>query len=87
MAEYIEREELCKRCGESLTKCGLCVAKDIPAADVVEVKRGRWEPQKEFDFVAGHAVVTGFCCSLCGLYYVDEHNLCPNCGAKMDLEE
>ena len=41
MAEYIEREALCNLFGGSVIKCNLCVAKEVPAADVVEVVHGR----------------------------------------------
>lgn len=50
---------------------------NIPTADVVEVKHGKWtsiglmNPQ----------------CSLCHKYNYEESRFCPNCGTKMDLEE
>lgn len=57
-----------------------------PAADVVEVRRGKWIDDD---------LSEGVICSLCG--YVDYtfnynqnewgSNYCPNCGAKMDLED
>lgn len=57
---------------------------DIPAADVVEVKHGKWEDGNGF-------------CPCCGEnkfkdLYADiwadwKPKYCPNCGAKMDLEE
>ena len=55
---------------------------DMPAANVQSVKHGRWD---------------GYICSECnvcadyfisGDFYFDEKpNFCPNCGAKMDLED
>ena len=40
MADYIERDAVCKLCREScFSECHLCFVKDVPAADVVEVVR------------------------------------------------
>ena len=56
----------------------------IPAADVAPVVHGRWVP----------AFHVGDCCYRCSecqflrdAYLLDIGNYCPNCGAKMDLEE
>ena len=69
--EYIEREALCKACGESIVKCNLCVAKEIPASDVVEVVHGRWEWREEWDTdeVAHTATLKscGWYCTECGI--------------------
>ena len=90
MAEYIERdkakEELlswarCIKHPEHLmTEDAMCVLDSIPVADVVEVKHGWWvmlpyiEPYKNK-------------CSNCEKGSDLETDYCPNCGAKMDLEE
>lgn len=63
----------------------------IPAADVVEVRRGKWLDE---DFPDKPATVHGMAiCSVCGeLSHKAEHgynilsNYCPNCGAKMWAE-
>jgi len=50
----------------------------IPAADVVEVRHGRWEHLNwGFDYDR---------CTECGYEhrYSDVFNYCPSCGAKMD---
>lgn len=62
------------------------VIESIPAADVREVKRGRWINQRADSEM----------CSACGTrFYVsalfavggnDEPNFCPNCGANMREE-
>lgn len=55
----------------------------LPAADVREVKHGRWIKEKTSALVHWH-------CSVCGdCYYLDEPNAeyCPRCGAKMDGEK
>lgn len=52
----------------------------LPAADVVEVRHGRWKGAGLGDYY----------CSLCNETYsigaerVKNWNNCPNCGAKMD---
>lgn len=56
---------------------------DIPAADVAEVRHGRWE-------YASYNGVYDVLCSACGYspgikFYAS--NYCPNCGARMDKED
>ena len=52
--------------------------RDMKTADVVPVRHGKWLHRKN-----GVAY-----CSECEVDTVeDETNYCPNCGAKMDLEE
>ena len=63
--------------------------KAIPAADVAPVRHGRW--------IESHHLYYGakqYECSLCWAEaFWDKHGItekypcCPNCGAKMDLEE
>lgn len=64
---------------------GINYATVLPAADVVEVKRGRWEtimvaPAREL-------VRWSHVHQECGYLYTDlrtqGHNFCPNCGADM----
>ena len=91
--EYINREsaieaiendcsELVYYTKEDAIQC----VKAIPAADVAEVRHGRWEKQSGL-----------YSCSECGMtcpYDVQADvieywacNYCPNCGAKIDKEE
>ena len=103
MAEYIEREAAIAVCSaqykECLRKsdwCGDTVAwnigfnlKAIPAADVVEVKHGRWVKKFEryHDTHTDESWDEEYCsCPLCGKDSYLEHNYCPNCGARMDGE-
>lgn len=103
MSEYIDREKFisdiknryCKPCeneGKDYkhTKCRACWVDDMiveiegaPTAEVVEVKHGKWE------YIGTDKHGNVFRCSNCalriGLDY--ETTYCPNCGAKMDLEE
>ena len=104
MAEYINRPELLRI--ESLLDSDVLRAsktasviydqimydiEHIPAADVEEVKHGKWiEVQKENIW---NDIVPVLECSACGKYTVGtrgimtKSNYCPNCGAKMDLED
>ena len=107
MAEYIKREALEKDLNIRLSalrgKNGYydhytdgfdeCVdrVENFPAADVEEVKHGKWiEVQKENIW---NDIVPVLECSACGKYTVGtrgimtKSNYCPNCGAKMDLED
>ena len=97
MAEYIEREAAVKVAekyglanGSALGRhTGLadCIASeiaDIPAADVAPVVHGRWIEKEKYTFGIMYD------CSLCENRILDNGhpwNYCPNCGAKMDLEE
>ena len=87
MAEYIEREdllELYRMDDPVLNENGhvpLPVIRqnimDIPAADVVPVRHGRWIDTREY--------CGDYMCSNCeALYGTNKFNYCPNCGAKMD---
>ena len=49
---------------------------NLPAADVREVKRGKWGDVSEY------AVIPSGKCSVCGKYNRIT-NFCPNCGARM----
>ena len=54
---------------------------DYPAADVVEVRHGKWQN-------GDMPTYGGYKCSLCGentTHY--KANFCPNCGARMDKED
>lgn len=66
----------------------LLEVEDAPAADVEPVRHGRWVDYMVRDWrcsECGQKIikvrnVDGYC-------YNDKPNYCPNCGAKMDLEE
>lgn len=92
MKEYIEREAARDLFEQALVDdWEIQYADDrldeIPAADVVEVRHGRWIwGAQDFECGKSHE------CSVCGGfidYYhggADDYNYCPNCGAKMDGE-
>lgn len=90
MAEYLEREALLHGMKMDI-RPPFAVVRDFPAADVAEVKHGKWiEVQKENIW---NDIVPVLECSACGKYTVGtrgimtKSNYCPNCGAKMNLED
>ncbi len=63
---------------------------DIEAADVVEVRHGRWEWKEDLkaeDENGWFIREQGYVCSECGFIGSDNFRYCPNCGAKMDEED
>lgn len=91
MDEYIRRgaaiEETCSDCTERNICGGSCSDTDrlraIPAADVVEVRQGRWISKNSDGSWRVDA------CSVCGkdthyVRYAPAYDYCPNCGAQMD---
>ena len=54
----------------------------MPAADVQEVKHGRWEYNNEA--YVGSNPYGSYNCSICGENVPHKTNYCPNCGARMD---
>lgn len=67
------------------------IIRSIPAADVAPVVHGKWMV-KQIDSFRKFEIT----CSVCGWTGIDnydsyddpaDYNYCPNCGAKMDLEE
>ena len=91
MAEYIERDELLKFKADVYDEdghvlyavpTGYIVA--MPSADVAPVRHGRWVEKGKYTFGIMYD------CSLCENRILDNGhpwNYCPNCGARMDLEE
>lgn len=76
---------------KELLKAVASVFDIVPAADVEPARRGRWG-RTDDDWNS----LTTFQCTVCGeefCFETDEdlqllnYNYCPNCGAKMDLEE
>ena len=91
MAEYIDREAAVDAVadiyydtpGINLTAEKFEAAiNGIPAADVAPVRHGRWETNSDRP--------DSLICSICkcgfDMWKHDQHNYCPNCGAKMDGE-
>ena len=79
MAEYIEREAAQKFLAQDYAYAAADLLKYVPAADVVEVRRGEWILDKDNDFY----------CSACKKYppLIRQTNFCPKCGADMRGKE
>ena len=82
MAEYIERGfalDVVKRTSGDYAAAFAEIA-HAPAADVVEVRHGRWEN-------GGNGLYDT--CTACGkeIYLAIPMNYCPECGALMDGKE
>lgn len=86
MAEYISREALqnavernCDMQDLYLPIHFLQIADEIPAADVREVRHGKWLKYDDTEYFIAK-------CSLCRNWIDTRHgtNYCPNCGARMD---
>lgn len=99
MAEYIERSAIMRRIEIEAFRWGeeydlqqiLGDIEDAPAADVVEVRHGKWLPSRNG--------INPIRCDKCNMpalfvheqdgfggfgFYRCPSNYCPNCGAKMD---
>lgn len=77
--EYIPRKAVLKIIYTSTAPA--LEVKAMPAADVVEVRHGKWIDERQEGLSSFSAE-----CSLCGkrtLAYF-HYYYCPNCGAKMD---
>lgn len=103
MKEYIEREALidsldglCDRVCQYSKKqraamCGACplghafdLVEEFPAADVEPVRHGRWVLTTEDD---GYGEYQIYKCDKCGAITAQRKNYCPDCGAKMEVDD
>lgn len=88
MSEYIEREKAIMYAHNALpfnpNECEKLeeVLRMMPAADVAPVVHGKWETGHYDEF--GNYV---WPCSNCKRESEEFSPYCPNCGAKMDVEE
>lgn len=88
MDEYIRRGEAIEQFEDSTSaipeKLARIRIKEIPAADVVEVRHGRWIPTHDADKLR---------CSRCDVIHLiaqyphGEINYCPNCGARNNRQK
>ena len=66
--------------GETTMKCVARAIKEVPTADVVEVRHGEYHNTRFTDGVFYQEQ-----CSICGEWtYEYDKKYCPHCGAKMD---
>ena len=91
MAEYIEREALLLRIDcYGTNKFGMldenirAFVKEQPAADVAPVVHGEWLLRHEG---YGHYWECSSCHKNPCIYVTKDTRYCPNCGAKMDIED
>ena len=86
MAEYLEREALLHEMKMDI-RPPFAVVRDFPPADVAPVVHGNWVSC----FEDWRKKIEGDKCSSCGFEHygtnIRSYNFCPNCGAKMDLED
>ena len=92
MSDYISREAAKMAVVEAMGKhhSPYNAIVMLPAADVREVKRGKWKRVVDFTGVEAfgykETMLVGYGCNVCG-YEVDvsdgDYNFCPNCGADM----
>jgi len=70
------------RCGSCLIDNAIIAVDAVPSVDAEPVRHGKWVYHED-DLMSWNS------CSLCGCEAFDLHgaNYCPNCGAKMDLED
>ena len=97
MIDYISREEALNACCEGCSAARDCRPgercvdymriKEIPAADVREVRRGKWICHTTLEYdgewlctVCGNEVTI----CMCGKDKTWTYNYCPNCGANME---
>ena len=101
MKEYIERAQLLKNLGYDETRRAdvlpgstFDIVLKEPAADVAEVRHGRWNPEIHHTYIPveydqnGDPILheyTSFRCSLCGREELKEEPYC-HCGARMGKE-
>ena len=87
MKEYIERVTARNALIRALgyCQCANDVITRIPAADVAEVRHGRWERVS-----TASGIISRVRCSVCaGTQPLTFENMpyCPTCGARMDEED
>ena len=94
MTEYIERAALKRELApyeendfSQQMDVILAIVDAQPAADVVEVRHGRWGEYESFPLTSS---LNGHPCSECGMHFstlaIPVMKYCPNCGARMDKE-
>lgn len=89
--EYEERLRMADYCGDTVAWNIGGAIKSLPAADVAEVRHGKWIPSD----MGGGEPDEAYVCSECGEPWtlIDgnpaENNMryCPACGARMDKED
>lgn len=96
MAEYIDRDIVLAHKGDCydydghlLYAVGTGDILRIPAADVVERKKGEWIDKEIVTYLLNgerYATAYGYYCSNCGKTVGEKGNFCPSCGSDMRKE-
>ena len=88
MKEYIEKAALLENLNHAgiLSRFVKFKIERFPAADVAEVRHGRWE------FLGPNRLIKSCMCGTCSVchvrsVYIVNTAICPNCGAPMDKED
>lgn len=90
MAEYISKQAFKEKylCCGWLPEMSEEEFNSFPAADVVEVRHGRWGEYESFPLTSS---LNGHPCSECGMHFstlaIPVMKYCPNCGALMKEDE
>lgn len=93
MKEYIEKAVALEALSKSGVTCNMRAHKivaSIQAADVVEVRHGRWIPEACESVSKRNRLIEYrvYSCSICGRSNGRiKKRYCPNCGARMDKED
>jgi hypothetical protein len=81
-----EDSRLVASCGEEHTADDIIsIIMTAPPIDAEPVRHGRWEMSSDIpDYI-----ICSRCCAVFDVWKADmeQYHYCPNCGAKMDLEE
>ena len=76
----------CERSNMLPVECSaITLIKNVPAADVVEVRHGRWHRFMKGSGQSGNTLILSdaFQCTVCKESFWNKSNYCPNCGADM----
>lgn len=83
--QYGTEDDYTRGYGAAIDAIDIIVLKET--ADVQEVKHGKWIELVKIR-KGGEIRLVHWQCSLCGCFLgTNTESYCPNCGAKMDLEE
>lgn len=89
MSKYIDRAALFNSLSGAKTVEEIFAAiQAAPAADVQEIRRGKWE-QHDDEYYAGGGYWECSCCKwrISNFIFIEDARYCPHCGAAMIEEE
>lgn len=85
-----QKSKICPGANEPTVKDVFALVMHAPAADVVEVRHGRWIPEACESVSKRNRLIEYrvYSCSICGRSNGRvKKKYCPNCGARMDKED